>query len=125
MGVVVLSRGMGDWHSCYDLAESDEHLANLMLAHNLPDGAGTIGHPTPAEELERIREALDEDFAQLPLDDQLEHLVALPPDEAAKVLERASESLRDLVLRRLPPDSRSFVERRWNERSRGTTRLSA
>ena len=88
-------------------------------------GAGTIGYPTPAEELERIREALDEDFAQLPLYDQLEHLVALPPDEAAKVLERASESLRDLLLRRLPPDSRSFVERRWNERSRGTTRLSA
>lgn len=125
MGGVLASRGMDDWHSCYDLAESDEHLANLMLAHNLPDDAGTRGYATPAEELERIWEALDEDFARLPVSDQLEYLAALPPDEAANVLERASQSLRNRLHRRLPPDHRTHLERRRNARARGTTQLSA
>ena len=109
---------MSDWHSCYDLAESDEHLANLKLAHNLPDDATSMGYPTPTEELERIWEALDEDFARLPVDDQVGYLIALPVDEAAEVLERASEPLRDRLYRLLPPDHRRFLARRWKAEAR-------
>ena len=114
---------MSDWHSCYDLAESDEHLANLKLAHNLPDDVSSIGHPTPIEELERIWEALDSDFARQPVDDQVGYLMALPVDEAAVVLERASEPLRDRLYRLLPPDRRRFLARRWN--GEATAQLSA
>lgn len=87
---------MGERHPCYDAAESEEHLADLRLEHNLP-GPGSGENPTPPEEPESLWTALDERFARRAIEDRVRFLSALPPEEAALTLERADREVRDQI----------------------------
>ena len=108
---------MSKWHSCYDAAESDEHLADLRLAHDLPS-LGSGEYPTPPEELESLWTALDQRFARRTVKDQVNFLSALPADEAAVILERADQEVRDHVVQMLPPSVNQAIARVWNDQSR-------
>lgn len=103
-------------HSCYDSAESRQHLRDLRLAHASAEET-LDGIPIPREELESMQAKVASWFAQWPTAKQLRFLSDLPADEAASMLERMDAQLRVHLASLLSSEVRETLDTYWDERS--------